>query len=93
LVLSTPARLRNHCCAGAAARRTSPDVESDRLSQPNMSRHLNVLYRAGVVEEALWRADFFTALPTIGGAGVQAVCSQVGQESHAGSDASHSLRT
>lgn len=48
-VLSTPVRLQiiGELCTGE--RHVSHLLDAIEVSQPNMSRHLNVLYKAGVV--------------------------------------------
>jgi len=48
-VLSTPARLRIIGALCSGERNVSHLLEVIQVSQPNMSRHLNVLYKAGLV--------------------------------------------
>ncbi len=48
-VLATPARLRIIGALCSGERNVSHLLEVIKLSQPNMSRHLNVLYKAGLV--------------------------------------------
>ena len=93
-VLSTPARLQIIGALCSGEKNVSELLGLIGLSQPNMSRHLNVLYRAGVVGKRRFGAQIFYRIADESVVRVcKAVCSQVGQESHAGSDASHSLRT
>lgn len=58
-VLSTPARLEiiGQLCGGE--RNVSDLLGSIAVSQPNMSRHLNVLYQAGVVSKRRSGAQVF----------------------------------
>lgn len=93
-VLSTPARLRIIAALCSGEKNVSQMLNQIGLSQPNMSRHLNVLYRAGVVGKRRCGAQIFYRIADESVVRVcKAVCSQIDQESHAGSGASHSLRT
>ena len=48
-VLATPVRLRIIGALCGGEKNVSQLLEDIEVSQPNMSRHLNVLYRTGVV--------------------------------------------
>ena len=54
-VLSTPIRLRiiSELCQGE--KNVGQLHERIGVTQPNMSQHLNLLYRAGLLASALWR--------------------------------------
>lgn len=49
-LLADPTRLRILSCLCAGERPVRDVVESVGLTQANISRHLNILYRAGVVD-------------------------------------------
>ena len=49
-LLADPTRLRVLSCLCAAERPVNEVVEQIGLTQANISRHLNILYRAGVVD-------------------------------------------
>lgn len=90
-VLSTPARLRIIGALCNGEKNVSELLQQIELSQPNMSRHLNVLYRAGVVGKRRNGAQVFYRIADESVVRVcKAVCTQVGHESQAGSGGSKS---
>lgn len=91
-VLSTPARLRIIGALCDGENNVSQLVEQIALPQPTMSRHLNVLYRAGVVSRRREGANIYYRIADESVARVcKAVCSQAGQESHAGTSGGGSV--
>ncbi|MDO8250365.1 MAG: metalloregulator ArsR/SmtB family transcription factor [Rhodoferax sp.] len=58
-VLSTPIRLRIICALCVGEKNVSHLMDEIAVSQPSMSRHLNVLYRAGVVAKRRSGAQVF----------------------------------
>ncbi|MDO8449318.1 MAG: metalloregulator ArsR/SmtB family transcription factor [Rhodoferax sp.] len=58
-VLSTPTRLRIICALCRGEKNVSYLLNQIEVSQPNMSRHLSVLYRAGVVAKRQSGAQVF----------------------------------
>lgn len=90
-VLSTPARLRIIGALCSGEKNVSQLLDLIGLSQPNMSRHLNVLYRAGVVGKRRCGAQIFYRNADVSVVRVcKAVCSLVDQESDAMPDDSKS---
>lgn len=83
-VLSTPIRLRIIGALCDGEKNVSQLLENIVVSQPNMSQHLNVLYRAGVVAK---RRSGVQVFYRIGDESVvrvcKAVCSQSGLEKKA----------
>jgi ArsR family transcriptional regulator len=73
-LLSSPLRLRivSELCHGE--RNVGQLLERIETTQPNMSQHLSVLYRAGVV---LRRREGAQVHYRIGQAGVSAICREV----------------
>jgi len=80
-VLSTPIRLRIIGALCDGEKNVSQLLHDIAVSQPNMSQHLNVLYRAGVVAK---RRHGVQVYYRIGDESVvrvcKAVCSQMGLE-------------
>ena len=90
-VLSTPARLQIIGALCGGEKNVSELMVLIGLSQPNMSRHLTVLYRAGVVGKRRCGAQIYYRIADESVVRVcKAVCSQVGQASHAGSSGKES---
>lgn len=58
-MLSTPTRLRIICALCRGEKNVSYLLNQIEVSQPNMSRHLSVLYRAGVVAKRQSGAQVF----------------------------------
>jgi DNA-binding transcriptional ArsR family regulator len=85
-VLATPARLRIIGALCDGEKNVSRLLDQIGLSQPNMSRHLNALYRAGVVGKRRSGAQVYYRIADESVVRVcKAVCSQVEQQSRAGS--------
>jgi len=93
-VLSTPARLRIIGALCGGEKNVSQLLDQIGMSQPNMSRHLAVLYRAAVVGKRRNGAQVFYRIADESVVRVcKAVCSQIDLEGHAGSGGSQRLRT
>lgn len=76
-VLSTPVRLRIICALCRDEKSVSQLLEEIDVSQPNLSRHLSVLYRAGVVAKRRNGARIFYRIADESAVLVRtAVCSQ-----------------
>jgi ArsR family transcriptional regulator len=86
-VLATPVRLM--IIGELCARETNVThlLDAIKVSQPNMSRHLNVLFKAGIVSRRRSGANIFYALAN---PSVVAVCKAVCTEMDAGVARSHS---
>jgi DNA-binding transcriptional ArsR family regulator len=81
-VLSTPARLRIIGALCSGEKNVSQLLNQIEVSQPNMSRHLNVLFQAGVVAKRRSGSQRFYRIADESVVQVcKAVCSQVGQGS------------
>jgi DNA-binding transcriptional ArsR family regulator len=79
-VLSTPARLRIIGALCNGEKNVSQLLGEIGLSQPGMSRHLNLMYRAGVVAKRRSGAQVFYRIADESVVRVcKAVCSQVSQ--------------
>jgi ArsR family transcriptional regulator len=77
-VLSTPARLRIIGALCSGERNVSHLLEVIKVSQPNMSRHLNVLYKAGLVAKRRSGQQVFYRIADASVVKVcRSVCSQV----------------
>ena len=77
-VLSTPIRLRiiSELCQGE--KNVGQLLERIGVTQPNMSQHLNILYRAGLVGKRRQGAQMFYRIVDVSTVGVcRAVCTQV----------------
>ncbi len=77
-VLSTPIRLRiiSELCQGEKS--VSQLLERIDVAQPNMSQHLNILYRAGLLGRRRQGAQMFYRIADVTAVGVcRAVCTQV----------------
>ncbi len=77
-VLSTPIRLRiiSELCQGEKS--VSQLLERIDVAQPNMSQHLNILYRAGLLGRRRQGAQMFYRIVDVTAVGVcRAVCTQV----------------
>ena len=77
-VLSTPVRLRiiSQLCQGE--KNVGQLLERIEVPQPNMSQHLNILYRAGLVGKRRQGAQMFYRIADASVVGVcRAVCTQV----------------
>ena len=77
-VLSTPIRLRimSELCQGE--KNVGQLLVNIGLAQPNMSQHLNLMYRAGILGKRRLGAQMFYRIADEAAAGVcQAVCTQV----------------
>jgi ArsR family transcriptional regulator len=84
-VLSTPVRLRIIGALCGEEKNVSQLLDLIRVSQPNMSGHLNVLYRAGVVAKRRHGAQMFYRIADETAVLVcKAVCSQVSHAGNAG---------
>ncbi len=80
-VLSTPIRLRiiSELCRGE--KRVGQLLESIDVAQPNMSQHLNIMYRAGVLGKRRQGAQMFYRIADETAVAVcRAVCSQMAAE-------------
>ena len=80
-VLSTPIRLRiiGELCRGE--RSVGQLLERIGVAQPNMSQHLNILYRAGLVGKRRQGAQMFYRIADVSAVGVcRAVCTQVAMD-------------
>lgn len=76
-VLSTPVRLRIICALCREEKSVSELLHEIEVSQPNLSRHLSVLYRAGVVAKRRDGAKIFYRIADDSAVLVRtAVCSQ-----------------
>lgn len=88
-VLSTPIRLRIIGALCDGEKNVSQLLHDIAVSQPNMSQHLNVLYRAGVVAK---RRHGVQVYYRIGDESVvrvcKAVCSQIGFDQTVGHERS-----
>lgn len=81
-VLSTPFRLRIVCTLCQGERNVTELLIAMNISQPNMSRHLNVLYRSGVLAKRRSGAHVFYRIADQSLMLVRtAVCSQVNVKS------------
>lgn len=77
-VLSTPIRLRilSELCQGE--KNVGQLLERIGVAQPNMSQHLNIMYRAGIVSKRRQGAQMFYKIANESAVGVcRAVCIQV----------------
>ena len=77
-VLSTPIRLRiiSELCQGEKS--VGQLLERIDIAQPNMSQHLNILYRAGLLGKRRQGAQMFYRIVDVNAVGVcRAVCTQV----------------
>lgn len=80
-VLSTPIRLRIIGALCEGEKNVSQLLQDIDVSQPNMSQHLNVLYRAGVVGKRRQGAQMFYSIADETVVRVcKAVCTQAGQD-------------
>ena len=80
-VLSTPIRLRiiSELCHGE--KNVGQLLERIGVPQPNMSQHLNILYRAGLVGKRRQGAQMFYRIADVSAVGVcRAVCTQVAMD-------------
>lgn len=85
-VLSTPIRLRIIGALCDGEKNVSQLLENIVVSQPNMSQHLNVLYRAGVVAK---RRSGVQVFYRIGDESVVRVCKAVCSQSDLDGEADH----
>lgn len=77
-VLSTPARLRIIGALCGGERNVTHLLDVIKVSQPNMSRHLNVLYKAGVVAKRRCGPQVFYRIADASVVKIcKSVCSQV----------------
>ena len=77
-VLSTPVRLRiiSELCQGEKS--VGQLLDRIDVAQPNMSQHLNILYRAGLLGRRRQGAQMFYRIADVTAVGVcRAVCTQV----------------
>ncbi len=80
-VLSTPIRLRIIGALCDGEKNVSQLLQGIEVSQPNMSQHLNVLYRAGVVGKRRSGAQVFYRIADETVVRVcKAVCAQISRE-------------
>ena len=80
-VLSTPIRLRiiSELCHGE--KNVGQLLERIGVPQPNMSQHLNILYRAGLVGKRRQGAQMFYRIADVSAVRVcRAVCTQVAMD-------------
>lgn len=80
-VLSTPIRLRiiSELCHGEKS--VGQLLERIGVAQPNMSQHLNILYRAGLLGKRRQGAQMFYRIADVAAVGVcRAVCTQVAMD-------------
>jgi ArsR family transcriptional regulator len=80
-VLSTPIRLRiiSELCHGE--KNVGQLLERIDVPQPNMSQHLNILYRAGLVGKRRQGAQMFYRIADVSAVRVcRAVCTQVAMD-------------
>ena len=84
-VLSTPIRLRIIGALCGGEKNVSQLLHDIDVSQPNMSQHLNVLYRAGVVAKRRHGAQVFYSIADESVVRVcKAVCTQASQDRNQG---------
>ena len=80
-VLSTPIRLRiiSELCHGEKS--VGQLLERIGVAQPNMSQHLNILYRAGLLGKRRQGAQMFYRIADVSAVRVcRAVCTQVAMD-------------
>ncbi len=81
-VLSTPQRLRIISTLCQGEKNVGELIEVMRVSQPNMSQHLNVMYRAGLVGKRRQGTQIFYHIADESAVMVcRAVCTQVAIDS------------
>ena len=81
-VLSTPIRLRiiSELCQGE--KNVGQLLDNIETAQPNMSQHLNIMYRAGILGKRRQGAQMFYRIEDKSAVGVcRAVCTQVAIDS------------
>lgn len=80
-VLSTPIRLRIISALCQGEKNVGQLLEELSVSQPNMSQHLNLMYRAGLVAKRRQGAQVFYSIANDSVVAVcRAVCTQVAIE-------------
>jgi len=80
-VLSTPIRLRIISALCQGEKNVGQLIEGLNVSQPNMSQHLNLMYRAGLVAKRRQGAQVFYSIADETVVAVcRAVCTQVAIE-------------
>ncbi len=81
-VLSTPQRLRIISTLCQGEKNVGELIEVMRVSQPNMSQHLNIMYRAGLVGKRRQGTQIFYHIADESAVMVcRAVCTQVAIDS------------
>jgi ArsR family transcriptional regulator len=81
-VLSTPQRLRIISALCQGEKNVGELIEVLRVSQPNMSQHLNIMYRAGLVGKRRQGTQIFYHIADESAVVVcRAVCTQVAIDS------------
>lgn len=84
-VLSTPVRLRIISVLCGGEKNVGQLLESIDIAQPNMSQHLNIMYRAGLVGKRRQGSQVFYRIADQSAVMVcRAVCTQVAIEAAVG---------
>ena len=80
-VLSTPVRLRILSVLCSGEKNVGQLLDSIDIAQPNMSQHLNIMYRSGIVAKRRQGAQVFYRIADETAVSVcRAVCTQVADE-------------
>ncbi len=80
-LLSTPVRLRILSVLCSGEKNVGQLLESIDIAQPNMSQHLNIMYRSGIVAKRRQGAQVFYRIADVSAVNVcRAVCTQVAVE-------------
>ena len=80
-VLSTPVRLRILSVLCSGEKNVGQLLDSIDIAQPNMSQHLNIMYRSGIVAKRRQGAQVFYRIADESAVNVyRAVCTQVADE-------------
>lgn len=80
-LLSTPVRLRILSVLCSGEKNVGQLLESIDIAQPNMSQHLNIMYRSGIVAKRRQGAQVFYRIADVSAVNVcRAVCTQVADE-------------
>lgn len=84
-VLSTPQRLRIISALCRGEKNVGELIEALGVSQPNMSQHLNIMYRAGLVDKRRQGTQVYYSIADESAVRVcRAVCTQVAIEMSVG---------
>jgi len=80
-VMSAPMRLRIISALCNGEKNVGELLSEIQTTQPNMSQHLNILYRAGLVGKRRQGAQMFYRIADVSAVGVcRAVCTQVAMD-------------